>query len=563
MIAQAETLLIKDFEKELEDVVVKSLTTSFGLDFLLFQDKKGGDVDTVRNVRNGIWATGQEKDNYDNRGDYKATKTDEDGNPILNKNGKEQKVDQYHSDPRFRNKAKKTNEQKGEMYDDAYQNKKNLGKDVQLDHIISSNEIHNDAGCILAELDGVDMSLQDSNLAWTHSYINNKKSNMTMQEFVEQIPKIIGEKKNSVANNKELLKNMPEDTPEQLHKKRKLEDKIKKEEGHIAELESCDREAMLKADKEARKEYNKKISWEYYTSSKFFKNTAIEAGKSGIKMGTRQALGLILAEMWFELKEQIPIIYKKQTSDFSIKQFLQDIMQIIKNIWKRIKIRFNDVIETFKESSIGGIISSLTTTILNIFITTEKIIGKLIREMWNNLVSIIKLIFFNPDNLTRKKLFKASLKLLSAGVAVVLGSILNAHLSTVLVFPFGDEFAAFLSALATGIMTLAFGYFIDGGSLTKLVWNFLNNARDKYSLKVDYMCKINSELDRYLLELAKTKLNMNPFELKCFSENLSLGATELEKHFVIKAELERRGIDLPYEKGNANSIRSWLQNKYK
>jgi hypothetical protein len=46
-----------DWSDEINQVVTKSLVTTFGLDFLLFEDKKGGDVDTINNVRQGIWAT--------------------------------------------------------------------------------------------------------------------------------------------------------------------------------------------------------------------------------------------------------------------------------------------------------------------------------------------------------------------------------------------------------------------------------------------------------------------------------------------------------------------------
>ena len=40
-----------DWTKELHQTMVHSLSTSFGLDFLLFEDKKGGDVDTIHKVR--------------------------------------------------------------------------------------------------------------------------------------------------------------------------------------------------------------------------------------------------------------------------------------------------------------------------------------------------------------------------------------------------------------------------------------------------------------------------------------------------------------------------------
>ena len=55
---------------ELEKTVVNSLVTSFGLDFLLFKDKLGGEVNTVHNVRQKVWATDEAQRRYEQRGDY-------------------------------------------------------------------------------------------------------------------------------------------------------------------------------------------------------------------------------------------------------------------------------------------------------------------------------------------------------------------------------------------------------------------------------------------------------------------------------------------------------------
>lgn len=59
-----------DWAEELHQTMVKSLVASFGLDFLLLNDRKGGDVDTIHNVRNGIYATEAERQRYEGRGDY-------------------------------------------------------------------------------------------------------------------------------------------------------------------------------------------------------------------------------------------------------------------------------------------------------------------------------------------------------------------------------------------------------------------------------------------------------------------------------------------------------------
>ena len=60
-----------DWTHELEKTVVKSLVTSFSLDFLLFEDKRGGNVDTIHNARQGVYASEAEHQKYEQRGDYK------------------------------------------------------------------------------------------------------------------------------------------------------------------------------------------------------------------------------------------------------------------------------------------------------------------------------------------------------------------------------------------------------------------------------------------------------------------------------------------------------------
>ena len=47
------SIIDKEFDvlKELEKTVLQNLVQSFGLDFILLEDKRGGDVDTIHNVR--------------------------------------------------------------------------------------------------------------------------------------------------------------------------------------------------------------------------------------------------------------------------------------------------------------------------------------------------------------------------------------------------------------------------------------------------------------------------------------------------------------------------------
>ena len=62
---------------EIEKTIIQSLVTTFGLDFLLFQDKIGGDVDTVHNVRRGIFSSDIEEKRYKEREEYSDVKSNE------------------------------------------------------------------------------------------------------------------------------------------------------------------------------------------------------------------------------------------------------------------------------------------------------------------------------------------------------------------------------------------------------------------------------------------------------------------------------------------------------
>lgn len=354
-----------DWLGEVGKTVTHSLVTTFGLDFLLLEDKKGGDVDTIHNVRNGVWATDTEKEKYKSIEKYDSNS--------------------YHKDKNYIAKGRedKTIQQAGELEDKYRSTNMRTNEERQLDHVVSAHEIHHDAGRVLADIDGINLANKDTNFASTIAYINNKKSNKPIQEFVNELPEMISSKKESVSNNEKKIESMPESTPEQRHKKQVVADKILKEKKHIEELESVDTVAMLKADEQARQSYNKEVAKAYYSSSKFFKGTVTAAASKGVAMGARQAIGLVLAEIWFELKEALPTVYRNHKDVFVFDAFWEDIKNTLSAVLDRVKLRFNDVLSTFKDSFIGGVLASITTTLLNIVFTSGKLVGKLIRESWN------------------------------------------------------------------------------------------------------------------------------------------------------------------------------------
>ncbi|NWC30167.1 hypothetical protein HX799_27145 [Pseudomonas tolaasii] len=525
--------------EELENTVVTSLVTSFGLDFLLFKDKRGGEVDTVHNVRQGIWATEAECQQFEQRGAY-------DSKP-------------YHTDKNFIATGQKDKlSQQANTLHDPYRNLvMGQGESRNLDHVISASEIHDDPGRVLAGLDGVKLANQDSNLQSTQETVNKSKKQSSISDYLDKLPGLISGHESTLAKDRKRLDMLPRDTPEQNHKARELADKIRKNEDKIRELKAIDPEAMRKRDAEARTPYDQQINYTYYTSSKFLHQTASASGVAGLNMGTRQMLGLVMAEVWFELRDQLPAMLDKIKHKFSFEGFIDSISQTLKGIWERVQRRFTAFLIAFKDGVFAGVMASLTTTLFNILATTQLMAIKIIREVWGQLVKAIKLLIFNPDQLAFVDLCKAVISLMSVGSATVVGSLAYAQLLPLCNFPFGSELAAFASALVTGVVTLGLNYFMLHSSVAKKLWAFIESVMPHAGLVRDFQA-INLELDRYLTELCHREFNMDSDELAEFAEELLACNDELQRNAVLRDELIKRSVEVPFEMGNADSTRQWL-----
>lgn len=528
---------------ELEKTVVSSLATSFGLDFLLFEDKLGGNVDTIHNVRQGVWATKEAKDNYVNRGGYDSTA--------------------YHSDKNFKNKGMEDKAKllEGKLHD-SYRGKKMKRSEVHkrdLDHVISGKEIHDDPGRVLAGAKGEELANQSSNLQSTHRSINRSKNAKPIKQWVDELPQRIDLCEQKIQQDKERLSSMPRDTQESKHKARELEASIRSQEEKLEEFKSVDVEGMLKRDAEARAHYEREINLKYYMGSEFIKNSGLDAATAGLKMGLRQVVGLVLAEIWFEFKERAPDILKKHKINFSFRMFVDDISNTFIGIWQRVKKRFSDFLKDFNDGVLAGALSSATTTLFNIFFTTQTLVIKLIRESWSYIVKALKLLIFNPDKLSLGELCKAIIGISNLAVSTVLGVYVYSALTPLLSFPLGAELASFLSALTTGVLTVSLNYFILFSPIAQKIWKWVDSA-EPYQGELKQFQEINKELDRYLIELSSLEFNFDIDELHSFKTALTSVNSEIEKSIILQAEIERRNIDLPFQIGDSESTKGWLKN---
>lgn len=528
-----------DWMAELEKTVVHSLTTSFGLDFLLYRDKDGGDVDTVHNARAGVYATEVERTRYEQRGAYDS--------------------DAYHKHPDYiaKGRSDKAAQAAGTLRD-SYRDVTMAPNEVRnVEHIVSGNEVHNDPGRVLAEIDGVELANQASNLCATTESINKSKKQTPTSEYLKRLPGHIASEEKRIANLEARLASLPQETPEQQDAARRLQDKIRKSKDKLQQLKEIDPEKTAEMDRAAREDIEKRVNLTYYTSSKFLKSTAFAAGSSGLKLGARQALGIVMGEVWLELREGLPRLVNKLEARFDMKRFLRRLKGLAKRIQARLADRLADLMSALKEGVIGGTLASLTTTVLNIFLTSERAVVKIIREMWTYLVQAVKVIVFNPDRLNKSALGKRVGEVLSLGVATVIGSLIYGHLTALLQFPFGECLAAFASALVTGLFTLGFTYFLQHSDLMRKVWDFVDGSAHAGTLK--QFVEANAALDAHLSRLEALEFGHDVQSLDDFVAELEDRSDDPDAlQATLASEVRRRGLVLPFEIGVPASTRSWI-----
>lgn len=482
--------------KQYERVIVESIITSFGLDFLI-KDHHGGDVDTIHNVRQ----FGKDRDMvYKNKANFDNYNNLEKYNSNL-----------YHSDKRYieRNRQIKREKNLG-ILKDSYTGKSiGINEKSDLDHVISAKEIHYDAGRVLAGLKGVDLANSHDNLQVTNPHTNRTKKASSMNDF------------------------------------------LSKRENEYSESEKYN---MRKIDAKSRKAYENKLAKEYYTSPRFAKDVACAAGSVGIKTGFKEMLGFVFMEVWFSVKDE----FENLANKFSLGELLSRIGNGIKQGVENAKRKYRQLISKFKEGLVSGVLSSITTTICNIFFTTSKNSIKLIRQMYSSVVQAAKVLFINPDNLLLGERIRAVLKILAAGASVIVGTIVSNSVGQAVAFlpsVLKEIVQTFCGTLVTGIMSCTLLYFLDRSKVMNKLVNAINKVHT-ISTEVDYFRKQAIYFERYAAQLMNLDIDRFSKEVSMYSNlafKIENAKTESELNAVLKNALNIIGVTIPW-KGEFDSF---------
>ncbi len=403
----------KSLLKQYERVFFESLITTFGLDAFI-RDQHGGDMDTIHNVR---------QIGKDERMGYKNP-----ANAAAWEARGAYDSHTYHSHDGYiaRNREVSALKKEGRLRD-AYTGEAiaRNGR-TDLDHIIAAREIHEDRGRVLAGLKGEDLANSPENLVPTNPRANRSKKADSMEDFLKR---------------------------------------------RGGEYSAEQQARMRKLDAQTRKAYNARLGAAYYTSD-FWQDAAMAAGKVGMQMGVRQAAGFVLAEVWFAVREKMAATHSSKFRDM-----LLAAGEGVREGGIRAKQKFGHILSRFSEGVAAGLLSSLITTLCNIFFTTARHIVRILRQTFATVVAAGKVLLFNPDNLLFGDRMKAALTILAVGASAVAGIMVSefaskAGLAAVPVI--GDTLVTFLGVLVSGLLSCGLVYFLDNCDVVKRAVSFLN-----------------------------------------------------------------------------------------
>jgi len=444
----ADESLLSQYEK----LVTETLLSSFGLEALLqtSTDQVGGDVDTIHNVRNIGKEPGLDYKNAANAQAY------------AERGAYDSKT--YHSHPGYieTNRAVSKARKNGTLID-GYTGERILrnGK-TNLDHIISAKAIHDDPGRVLAGLDGADLANSSDNLTPTNEHTNKTKREYDIEHLLQR-------------------------------------------RGDEYSLET--QQHMRAVEEQAKTAYDNKVARAYYTSPKFRNDVQKAATKLGATTGLKQAMGFCLAEIWFAVRERLHAL--KQRTHVTMKERMQEIAEGFHDGFLRVKRDFRTLLAKFGEGMLSGVLSSLCTTLANIFFTTAKHVVTVIRQAWASLVKAFKVLFVNPNHLTFGQRLHEVAKILIAAAGSIAGVFLAEVLNKTPIGQIpvvGEPLTTFVSMLLTGLVSCTLIYELDHGDLCKKLMQAYDPYRPYREQQAFYEAEIR-RLDAYAAQLAHIDVN--------------------------------------------------------
>jgi len=395
---------IKDLLEQYKDTIATTIIQQFGLGMFFDQYKDGGNVTTLHNAKQGVFANDEDNARFNQDYDRKNYEKD------------------------FPNKRKDHFKNNATVYD-KYTGKK-LAKDgtTHLDHVVSAKSIHDNdkARLYMNSDDRNSMATDDRNLAFTNSSLNQSKGEKSLDDWMDQ------------ENRKDKSKTN-------------------------ADYYDVDKDAAMNKLNEANKHIKssvRKAEAKYYVT-----NVTATGVNQGLRMGTKQAIGMFLYEFQSALMTEMKGYFKLYKTLNTIEQKINEFKQACNRIKDKIQSKAKDILQSFKDGFIGGFVSNLITVFVNTFAKTVKNVARIINDGIHALIKAVKLLVKRPKEMTKKQALIEASKILTAAIVASVGVILTeafaTYLKTTPFAPFADLVANVLGGILTGIVAVTLVYAID------------------------------------------------------------------------------------------------------
>ena len=464
---QEARVLLDDLEQEFAQARVNDLLAKAQRDIigaiagplglgkvLAVYDKQGGNVTTIHNAQQDIYANTDER--Y-NRADYDRG---------LNSQGKK-----FAGDSKYSVGAKFTKDQldSNAQLTDGYTGETVMGKYTSPDHIVPLKSYHKNGGFMQSKTQRADFGTDTENLISTQRSINSSMSDDEKLDWVDK-------KGNGRTVTNEEHYGIDRDL-----------------------LEAAVKRGQAAADRHGPSTSEKAV---------FYTTHAAQTGMTeGLKMGAQQTFGMLMVELFSSALDEIRDLYRNGRQSETI---LAELRERLKGVGVKVAGKWKPMLDSFSGGFISGFISNAVTVLINLFVTTGKRAVRMIREGIFSLLKALKTFLFPPKDMSFDQAAHEALKLLAAGGVVVGGVALEEAaekliLSVPLFAPVASVLTAVLVGAATALSMTFVCYLLDKIDLFGVV----RAERDKQvigaldtriSEQMALSVSIIEELDGYLLD---------------------------------------------------------------
>lgn len=184
-----------------------------------------------------------------------------------------------------------------------------------------------------------------------------------------------------------------------------------------------------------------------------FKNAIGEKSKElvkGVGKSTVAATGKMLVGKAIKITISETVIEFQEKNEGKL---IDRVKRVICNILERGKLELSHIWQDIKKFAVDNAISEIVNLILNYFVSTVKNVFKLIRCLFGSIVSAFKIIF--DSTLPQEERLFESLKIISAGIAMATGTMLNELIAKAIAtnIPFLAGFAGDIAAVVSGLIS--------------------------------------------------------------------------------------------------------------